>query len=89
MVACAGGAPRPVARKLDRARALFLRASRARRGSAATVLRQALLMLDRVDQARYRDAGRGTITPGCSTAITRVVRRVQAGAARWRADAAF
>jgi hypothetical protein len=78
---CADGGPRALAKRFDRARSLFARAGRTGR---ATIVRRAVVMVDQADQVRYRSAGRGTITPECSGAITRLVRRLQAGAARWQ-----
>ncbi len=87
--ACGNGGPPALWRRLDRARALFVRASQARRPVAQALVRRALLMLDRADQVRYRSVTHGTIGETCSSAVTHFVRRVQGGAARWQAEASF
>ena len=86
---CGGEGPAALWRRVDRARGLFVRASRARRPAAQALGRRALLILDRADQMRYRGVTHGTIGEACSSALTGFVRRVQGGAARWQAEPSF
>jgi sirohydrochlorin ferrochelatase len=79
---CAAGVPRALQKRLDKARVVFERADGTGR---MPLVRRALGLVDRADKLRYRLSAHGAITPECSAAITRIVRRLQAGAASWAA----